>query len=72
VPKNKQQHGAEEITVLALNTWREKLFNKLKDHVLDALLDQITRERKGEKIDQAMLRAVINSYGKCSRTCRYV
>lgn len=62
VPKNKQQHGAEEITVLALNTWREKLFNKLKDHVLDALLDQITRERKGEKIDHSMMRAIVNSY----------
>lgn len=62
VPKNKQQHGAEEITTLALNTWREKLFNKCKDHIQDALLDQITRERKGEKIDHSNLRQVINSY----------
>eukprot|EP00698_Gefionella_okellyi_P009448 TRINITY_DN23_c0_g1_i1.p1 TRINITY_DN23_c0_g1~~TRINITY_DN23_c0_g1_i1.p1 ORF type:complete len:736 (+),score=197.62 TRINITY_DN23_c0_g1_i1:50-2257(+) len=64
VPKNKQQHGAEEITTLALNTFREKSFSKLKDHLLDGLLDQITRERKGEKVDHALLREVINSYVK--------
>lgn len=64
VPKNKQQHNAEEITTLSLNTWREKLFNKLKDHLIDALLDQITRERRGEKVDQALLRDVIHSYVK--------
>jgi len=68
VPKNKQQHNAEEITTLSLNTWREKLFNKLKDHLIDALLDQITRERRGEKVDQALLRDVIHSYVKLGTT----
>ena len=48
--------------------WRDRLFNKIKDKVLRAVLELITKDRDGEQINQSEVRGVIESYGAPLRT----
>lgn len=48
---------------LALVTWRDHLFRKLKDRILRATLDLITQDRDGEQVNLALISGVVNSYG---------
>lgn len=51
-----------EINVLAIVTWRDYLFHKLKDRLTPALLSLIERERNGEQIDISLVKSVISGY----------
>ena len=40
----------------ALVFFKEKCFNVVQEHLRTALLDEITRDRKGEKVDWDLLK----------------
>lgn len=48
---------------LALVIWRDRLFSKIKDRLIRALLELIQRDRDGEQVNQSEVRGVIESYG---------
>jgi hypothetical protein len=48
---------------LALITWKDRLFVKVKERLLNALLDLIKQDRDGEQVNQTLIYGVIQSYG---------
>ena len=48
---------------LAMVIWRDQLFVKIKEKLLRALLELLTKERDGEQVNQSEVRGVIESYG---------
>ncbi|PRP88079.1 cullin-2 [Planoprotostelium fungivorum] len=53
-----------EIGTLALITWRDKLFHKIKGRVMRCVLDAVTRDRDGDQINVSEVTGVMNSYVK--------
>lgn len=51
------------VVQLAYVTWRENFFQKVRDRLLQALLQEVERERNSEQIDRALVKAVILSFG---------
>lgn len=48
---------------LALVIWRDRLFGRIKDRLIRALLALIQRDRDGEQVNHSDVRGVIESYG---------
>lgn len=42
------------IRELGFISWKEQLYYKVKKQLLPSVLQQITRDRKGEKVDHSM------------------
>lgn len=51
-----------EVNNLVLVTWKERLFEKLKDRLLSVLLNCIKADRDGEQVNQTLVSGVIQSY----------
>ena len=43
--------------------WRDRLFGRIKDRLIRALLALIQRDRDGEQVNHSDVRGVIESYG---------
>lgn len=54
-----------EVYTLALVIWRDRLFNKIKDRLMRAVLDLITKDRDGEgDHNRALISGIVQSYVK--------
>jgi len=49
------------IKELGLVCWKEQLYMKIKKQLIPALLQQITRDRNGERIDHGLLEGILGS-----------
>jgi cullin 1 len=47
---------------LGLICWKEQLYAKVKKQLLPAVLQQITRDRRGERVDTGLLKGVLQSF----------
>ncbi|CAO4367557.1 unnamed protein product [Caenorhabditis nigoni] len=55
------REGAYMIYILGLATWREELFEKIKDKVRDALLELVRIERTGGMINRNLISSTVRS-----------
>eukprot|EP01119_Soliformovum_irregulare_P012630 TRINITY_DN3292_c1_g1_i4.p1 TRINITY_DN3292_c1_g1~~TRINITY_DN3292_c1_g1_i4.p1 ORF type:complete len:651 (-),score=202.85 TRINITY_DN3292_c1_g1_i4:48-1769(-) len=53
-----------EVGTLALVVWRDRLFKKIKDRLLRAVLDVVCKDRDGEMSNIGQVTGVVNSYVK--------
>ncbi|KAJ1510641.1 hypothetical protein HMI55_006909 [Coelomomyces lativittatus] len=60
--KEKYKSQGYRIYTLALLVWREHLFDKVSESMTKAILRLIEKERKGETIDTALIKSIIQSY----------
>ena len=51
-----------EVYKLTLVVWRDTLFHALRQPLIDAVMDLITRERNGEKVNTRLIRGVIDCF----------
>lgn len=49
------------VQILCLLTWKQGIFDKIKDRLNRDLLEQIRRDREGERIEQNLVQGVISS-----------
>jgi len=68
IPQQQQNQGAgldvRPILDAALVRWRSKAYEPLKAKLLDALLQLVTAERDGEKVDKTLLSNMVQGYIK--------
>eukprot|EP00667_Euglena_gracilis_P003843 EG_transcript_3858 len=50
------------IRELGFISWKEQLYYKVKKQLLPSVLQQITRDRKGEKVDHSLLKGILQSF----------
>ena len=66
IPSQQQNQGAglevRPILEAALVRWRSKAYEPLKSKLLDALLQLVTAERDGEKVDKTLLSNMVQGY----------
>jgi cullin 1 len=43
--------------------WRDELFQKVKDRVLRAVIELITKDRDGEQVNHTEITGVVQSFG---------
>lgn len=48
---------------LSLVIWRDRLFQKLKDRIVRAAIEQVTRDRDSEQVNVSEIYGVVQSYG---------
>jgi len=68
IPSQQQNQGAglevRPVLEAALVRWRSKAYEPLKNKLLDALLQLVTAERDGEKVDKTLLSNMVQGYIK--------
>eukprot|EP01094_Clydonella_sp_ATCC50884_P025618 TRINITY_DN67_c0_g1_i1.p1 TRINITY_DN67_c0_g1~~TRINITY_DN67_c0_g1_i1.p1 ORF type:complete len:772 (+),score=411.37 TRINITY_DN67_c0_g1_i1:117-2432(+) len=57
-----------ELMPMSLVVWREEMFDKLRERLTAAVLNQIERARNAEDIDSSLLKSVIDSYVRMGLT----
>lgn len=57
-----RDHVVYEVYGLCLYTWRESVFNELKDKVTQAVLKTIECDRNGEKINTTLMKSIVQSF----------
>lgn len=53
-----------EVMTLALVIWRDRVFVKVKERIMKAVQELITRDRDGEQINQGIVTGIVQSYVK--------
>jgi len=55
-----------DIYTLHLVRWRDDMFQNTQDHVMQAVLKLVERQRNGETIDHSQIKAIVESFGMCN------
>jgi len=55
-----------DIYTLHLVRWREEMFQKTQEHVMQAVLKLVERQRNGETIDHSQIKAIVDGFRKCT------
>jgi len=53
-----------DIYTLHLVRWREEMFQKTQEHVMQAVLKLVERQRNGETIDHSQIKAIVDGFRK--------
>jgi len=52
-----------DIYTLHLVRWRDDMFQNTQEHVMQAVLKLVERQRNGETIDHSQIKAIVDSFG---------
>jgi len=71
--KREQDEGKKyiyDVYTLHLVRWRMDLFTHVEGKVMDAVLMMVEKQRNGETIETAMIKSIVESFGKFRRKLR--